>query len=239
VRGYLVSDVEIRAQAGESTLIDFVGHASVYDKGYDMYGGPDKGGWTEFVDGGAGKKTLSENPDVAFLVNHEGLTLARTKAGTLKLSEDKIGLAVAATLDTRVSTVNDIAILMDAGALDEMSFAFRITKQKWLDADGEEVPWWDLSGIERHISEYNLHRGDVSIVNQGANPYTDAKMRSLTELLRDATAQPDDLDEEELRQAVAYLEELLNRDATDADPAMLVTINLAQRRQFVAKHDFL
>ena len=214
-RQYAVTGVEVRAKGDESTLLEFVGHASVYGEGYEMYGGPDKGGWLEFVDAGAGKKTLSENPDVAFLVNHQGLTLARTKANTLRLSEDKVGLAVNADLDKRVSIVNDIAVLMEAKNLDEMSFAFRVVKQKWLDVDGEEVPWWDLSGIERHLTEYSLHKGDVSLVNFGANPFTDAKLRSLTEALRDFTAEATDLDEEELRRALTYLESLLTPSVDD------------------------
>jgi HK97 family phage prohead protease len=178
-RDYAVSGIELRAATDGSTLVDFYGHASVTNKGYDMYGGPDKGGWTEYVDKGAFKKTLSEKPDVAFLVNHGGLTLARTKAGTLKLREDDVGLEVKAQLDTRVSIVNDVVVLMEAGNLDEMSFAFRVVKQAWLDADGEEVPWWDLAGIERHIREVSIQKGDVSLVNYGANPHTDAAVRDL------------------------------------------------------------
>lgn len=178
-RDYAVTGIEIRAGKADSTMVDFYGHASVTGKGYEMYGGPEKGGWVEFVDKGSFKKTLSEKPDVAFLVNHGGLTLARTKAGTLKLREDDIGLEVKAELDTRVSIVNDITLLMEAGNLDEMSFAFRVVKQAWLNADGEEVPWWDMSGIERHIREVSIQKGDVSIVNYGANPYTDATLREL------------------------------------------------------------
>lgn len=178
-RDYAVSGIEMRSVEGDDNLVDFYGHASVTNTAYEMYGGPDKGGWNETVDSGAFKKTLSEKPDVAFLVNHGGLTLARTKAGTLQLAEDKIGLEVRAQMDRRVSVVNDIAVLMDQRNLDEMSFAFRVVKQAWLDADGEEVPWWDMAGIDRHIREVSLQKGDVSVVNYGANPYTDAALRGL------------------------------------------------------------
>ena len=231
-RQYAVEGVEVRAKGDSSTLIEFEGHAAVYDKGYDMYGGPDKGGWTEFVDAGAGKKTLSEKPDVAFLVNHTGLTLARTKADTLRLAEDKVGLAVAADLDKRVTIVNDVAILMEAGNLDEMSFAFRVMKQRWLDVDGEEVPWWDMAGIERHITEYSLHKGDVSVVNYGANPFTDAKLRSLDEALRDLTSDIETLDEEQVRRALAYLESLLPGPKVEegADEALAAAVAESAKR---------
>jgi hypothetical protein len=50
---------------------------------------------------------------------------------------------------------------MERGDLDEMSFAFRVTRQEWNDAY-----------TERWINEVNLNKGDVSIVNYGANPHT-------------------------------------------------------------------
>jgi HK97 family phage prohead protease len=182
-RRYGFSGIEIRSKGEGSTLVDFYGHASVTDIGYDMYGGPDgNGGWTEYVDGGAFKRTLAMKPDVAFLLNHEGMTLARTKSGTLKLAEDDVGLETKAELDTRVSVVNDIVVGMEAKNLDEMSFAFRVIKDVWLTKDGEEVPWWNLDGIERHIQEVSLQNGDVSIVNYGANPYTSAELRAMDAL---------------------------------------------------------
>lgn len=236
-REYALDDTEIRAASDpDSTFVHFTGHASTTGKGYEMYGGPDKGGWTEFVDKGAFKKTLSEKPDVAFLLNHAGLTLARTKAKTLTLSEDSTGLEVdAPKLDKRVSAVNDMAILMDQGNLDEMSFAFRVMKQSWRDADGEEVPWWDMSGIERHITEVNIHKGDVSVVNYGANPHTDAKLRSLADAMRDLTVDPDSLDPDELRGAIEYLTGLLPPPAPATDngfeaaQALLAQITLRER----------
>jgi HK97 family phage prohead protease len=233
-RSYAVEGVEVRAAGEGSTLVDFYGHATTYDKGYDMYGGPDKGGWTEYVDGGAGKKTLTENPDVAFLVNHTGLTLARTKPKTLVLAEDKTGLEVKAKLDTRVHAANDVVLLMEAGNLDEMSFAFRVTRQKWLDAEGEEVPWWDLAGIERHITEYSLHKGDVSVVNYGANPHTDASLRALTDMLRTSLA--DDVPDDELRAAITYLE---SRLAPPADNGAAIALAAAMAEAAKRGRDLL
>lgn len=178
-RDYAVEGIEVRAGKEGSTLVDFYGHASVTGKPYEMYGGPDKGGWNETMVPGAFKRTLRQKPDVAFLINHDGLTLARTKAGTLQLAEDEIGLEVKAQLDTRVSIVNDLVLLMEAKNIDEMSFAFRVEKQKWLTRDGEEVPWWDLDGVDRQVTEVNIHKGDVSAVNYGANPFTDAALRGI------------------------------------------------------------
>lgn len=215
-RLYAVENVELRADTTpDSTIVNFYGHASVTGKSYEMYGGPDKGGWTEIVDKGAFKRTLGRKPDVAFLLNHEGLTLARTKAGTLDLREDDTGLEAKARLDTRVSAVNDMVILMEAGNLDEMSFAFRVVDQVWLDRDGEEVPWWDLAGIERHIREVSIDKGDVSVVNYGANPFTDAGVRSLTDVMRELTSEQAATDPDEIRGAIEYLTTLLPPEQHD------------------------
>ncbi len=184
VRSFAVEDIELRAAQDNSPIREFYGHASVTGRAYEMYGGPDAGGWNETVDKGAFKRTLAANPDVPFKINHEGMSLARTvKAQNLQLREDSTGLEVRAQLDTRISIVNDLALLMDAKVLDEMSFAFRVRKQQWLDTDGGEVPWWDLAGIDRHLQEVDIHKGDVSVVNYGASPHTDAAMRSLIDRL--------------------------------------------------------
>lgn len=224
-RSYEVSDVELRAAAEGSTKVNFYGHASVTGKGYEMYGGPEKGGWTEYVDQGSFKKTLSEKPDVAFLVNHTGLTLARTKSGSLTLAEDKVGLEVKAQLDTRVSVVNDIAVLMEGGELNEMSFAFRVKRQKWLDADGEEVPWWDLAGIERHMTEVDIHKGDVSLVNYGANPHTDAALRAFDAVMADLSAR--EMSEDELREIIARATSMLPPPAHDPFAELAAHLALA------------
>lgn len=234
VRSYSVSNIELRADTEpDSTTVNFRGHAAVTGKGYEMYGGPDNGGWMEYVDKGAFKRTLEKDPDVAFLLNHEGMTLARTKAGTLDLREDSVGLEATARLDKRVSVVNDIAVLMEAGNLDEMSFAFRIVKQTWLDRDGEEVPWWDMAGVERHIREVNIHKGDVSVVNYGANPFTDASMRSIDTAMSFLTAGCD-LSPARLRGAIEHLQSLVgapeDREPPAMHPDLVEAFYAAQRR---------
>lgn len=239
-RNYTVEGLEVRAPSEDSHFAEFYGHASVTNKPYEMYGGPDKGGWTETVDKGAFKRTLAANPDVPFLVNHTGMTLARTTAGNLHLSEDATGLEVKAPqLDTRVSIVNDLVLLMEAGNITEMSFAFRVRKQQWLDTDGEEVPWWDMSGIDRHLTELDIHKGDVSVVNFGANPFTDAKLRSLDEALRDLTTEMGDLDEEQVRRAMAYLESLLPAPEAENDEALALAAAESAKRALLAAHDTL
>lgn len=150
------------------------GYASVFDHPYEIWGGPENGGWNETMRRGAFTKTLSENPDVMFLINHEGMPLARTRSGTLKLETDISGLRSIADLDGRSQRAAELAIAMERKDMNEMSFAFRVMRDMWLTKDGEEVPWWDLSAVDRHILEVSMHKGDTSVVNFGANDATDS-----------------------------------------------------------------
>ncbi|HVM64771.1 MAG TPA: HK97 family phage prohead protease [Acidimicrobiales bacterium] len=150
---------------GGSDLL-FVGYACVTCRDLDddsaAYEMEDMfGTFTESVVRGAFKKTLSQSADVAFLLNHDGITLARTKPGTLKLSEDDKGLHTEARLDPTNPVVQQIRSGVERGDLDEMSFAFRPTRQEW----NEEY-------TRRWLTEVNIHQGDVSVVNYGANPHT-------------------------------------------------------------------
>lgn len=154
-------DVDLRAAAngtGGETLT-FTGYACVTEAPYEMsdWAGP----FTEVVRQGAFTKTLAEGADVPFLVNHTGLTLARTKSGTLQLSEDDTGLHTEASLDPASPHVQALRSAMERGDVDEMSFGFWITRQVW-------SPDFD----QRDILEVSLQKGDVSAVNYGANPNT-------------------------------------------------------------------
>ena len=122
--------------------------------------------------------TLSNNPDVQLLINHEGLPLARTVGGTLRLNEDDRGLRVDATVDATDPDVQRLAPKVRANLIDQMSFAFCGARSEW-----------DEDYTQRRIVSLDIHRGDVSVVNQGANPYTSFSMRSTIVRL---TEMPDD-----------------------------------------------
>jgi HK97 family phage prohead protease len=119
------------------------------------------GEYTERIMPGAFAKSLASGADVPFKVNHSGITLARTKSGTMRLAEDSTGLHVEADLDPRSPDVQALRSAMERGDLDEMSFAFRVNSQEW-------SPDWS----QRDITEVDLNKGDVSAVNYGANPAT-------------------------------------------------------------------
>ena len=108
--------------------------------------------------------------DVVFLVNHDGLPLARSRAGqgTLTLREDERGLYMETVLDAEDPDVRAITGKMKRGDLDKMSFAFRAEVEEW-DESGE-IP-------VRTIKRASLY--DVSVVTSPAYEGTEIGLRSL------------------------------------------------------------
>lgn len=157
-----LSGIEVRAAADGAGLLDFRGHASVYEQAYEMWDmfGP----YTEVVSAGAATGSLARaDLDVPLVLGHDQLRrLARTTNGSLILTEDDHGLAVRApALDPADYDVAYIAPKLRSGLIDEMSFAFRI-----------ESGQWSPDYTEYRINRVDIHRGDVAIVGYGANPHT-------------------------------------------------------------------
>jgi HK97 family phage prohead protease len=159
--------VRLEVRAAETGVSTVEGYASVTEAPYEMY--DFLGSYTEVIRRGAFAKTLAENPQVQLLLNHGGLSMAYTRAGTLRLSEDSTGLHIAADLNTTRSDVRDMVTALSDGAVDEMSFAFRVPAGK---------SQWSPDYDQRDILEVDMHRGDVSVVNFGANPATAAAVRA-------------------------------------------------------------
>jgi HK97 family phage prohead protease len=162
-RSFTFAAVEERNNDDKNTLL-FTGYASVFDKPYGVR--DSRGQYNETIKQGAFKKTLQEQDDVRFLVNHDGIPLARTSSGTLKLEEDDYGLFVRAELDPHNPTVAEVASAMKRGDLNEMSFAFAAIKDNF-----------DNSGENREVNEARLF--DVSVVTYPANPWAGAKLRGV------------------------------------------------------------
>lgn len=163
LRAYPIQ-LEVRSDKKNGTA-NLEGYASATDKPYTMY--DMFGEYSETVRSGAFAKTLSENPATQLLLNHGGLSMAYTKAGSLRLAEDSTGLHMSADVNTSRGDVRDMVTAIKDGNIDEMSFAFRITRQKW-------APDFDACELQ----EVDIHRGDVSVVNFGANPAASVAMRA-------------------------------------------------------------
>lgn len=155
---------EITRDGGK--FFEVEGYASVTEKPYTMYDmfGP----YEETVKKSAFDSSLERDDlDVAWLVNHKGVTMARTKNNTLELWADTTGLGARAWLNANRQDVRDIVSAIDDELVDEMSFAFYLTAGGW-NEDYDKFT----------IYEADIHRGDVSAVNYGANPYTSIGARA-------------------------------------------------------------
>lgn len=156
---------ELRAEAAiDSEDLVFTGYASVFNSPYSV--ADSRGVYNEIVNPGAFSKTLNEQDDVKFLINHDGIPLARTKSGTLELREDEHGLFVKAELDEANPRVAEISSALKRGDLSEMSFGFHAIKDEFTDG-----------GETRTLKELRLL--DVSVVTWPANPATIGKIRGV------------------------------------------------------------
>lgn len=85
----------------------------------------------EVIAPGAFAKSIAENSDVRGLFNHNwDKVLGRTKSGTLRLMEDERGLKFEVDLPNTVAA-RDLAESMDRGDIDQCSFGFYATEEKW------------------------------------------------------------------------------------------------------------
>lgn len=156
-------ELEVRAKSDGLTWVS--GYASITERGYEV------GYYEETIDRSAFKRTLAEKPDTVFLLNHAGAPLARTITDSLDLEADRKGLRYDAGLQPNDPDVQAIIPKLERKDLSESSFAFLVRDQEW-----------DSDFTKRHILDVSLHKGDVSVVNYGANPATTAGMRALRAL---------------------------------------------------------
>lgn len=159
---------EVRAESGADGKPLIRGYAAVFNQLSE-----DLGGFREQISTGAFSEAIG-NSDVRALVNHDpNIVLGRNKAGTLTMREDAAGLYVEVTPpDTQAA--RDLITSMQRGDINQMSFAFTVTKddQTWT-RDGTG-PW--LRTIKRVSRLY-----DVSVVTYPAYQQTNAAARALKE----------------------------------------------------------
>ena len=204
-RTFTVRDVEAR-QADDGTM-RLRGYAAVFND--DSVPLP----FIERIAPGAFRKTLTETPDVRLLINHEGLPLARTKNGTLTLTEDDRGLYMDATIaDT--SEGRDLYTLVERGDVDQMSFAFRVIRQKWNE---------DRS--MRTLTEVSLADGDVSVVTYPAYPTTTVEAREALRTAIEAIKEGRALDGESMVVVQAVLDKISDSyDSLEEGKTMLEVV---------------
>lgn len=167
-------DVEVRTLAQAPTIsapsestFNLRGYATVYDVAYPIAGGPQAGGWMEIIERGATSKSIKDGADVRLLYDHGGIALARTASGTMRLISDDMGMMVDADLDPASPYAQSVRSAVLRGDVDQMSFAFRVTRQDW----NEDY-------TERRIKEVQLF--DASLVTYPASEATVAQINSAT-----------------------------------------------------------
>ena len=204
-RTFTVRDVEAR-QADDGTM-RLRGYAAVFND--DSVPLP----FIERIAPGAFRKTLTETPDVRLLINHEGLPLARTKNGTLTLTEDDRGLYMDATIaDT--SEGRDLYTLVERGDVDQMSFAFRVIRQKW-----------NEDRTTRTLTEVSLADGDVSVVTYPAYPTTTVEAREALRTAIEAIKEGRALDGESMIVVQAVLDKISDSyDSLEEGKTMLEVV---------------
>lgn len=151
-RRYAPAQWEVR-EAADGT-VGVSGYAAVFDS--ESYG--------EVVRRSAFNKTLADGADVVFVVNHgagNGIPLARTKSGTLRLAVDSVGLRMEVdALDLENPTARELVSAVKRGDLDQMSFAFRPVRESYTENGVRELqevalvdvsavthPWYDATTI--------------------------------------------------------------------------------------------
>ena len=149
---------ETRSTAGVASCT-LTGYASVANEPYSVH--DSLGEFTEVVRAGAFYRTLADGADVVFLLNHEGARLARTRPGTLRLTEDSVGLHLEARFDPGNAVAAVVRPAVERGDLDAFSFAFKATKQTW-----------STDYLNREHLGVDINGGDCSIVNFPANGAT-------------------------------------------------------------------
>ncbi len=168
--------IEKRAEGGEGRKL--AGHAAVFNAPTNI-GNIKRWGFREKIAPGAFAKTLARGEDVRALFNHDpNFILGRTKAGTLRLTEDARGLAVEIDPpDTQVG--RDLVTSVKRGDITQMSFSFIARTEEWsTDEDGVDV---------RTLIDVDLY--DVSPVTFAAYKDTDIGLRGGGEAMADARQQ--------------------------------------------------
>lgn len=173
-RGFADERIEVRENDDGSVSI--AGYAAVFDQEADI-----GGIFREVIRPGAFTAALARGDDVALLINHGGLPLARSSSATMRLSQDSKGLRVESTLDGSDPDVRRIIPKMRRGDLSKMSFGFTM--------EGGVQRWGSSGDVEKReiIEVGGLY--DVSVVTYPAYDGTSIALRSRDEAKREAEAE--------------------------------------------------
>jgi HK97 family phage prohead protease len=159
VRHFVATGLEVRAQ-GDSDEITITGKPIMYETPYTVRDA--FGEFEERMMPGCASDLLERGTDCRFLLNHDGLPMARTTAGTLRLWDTPEALNFEAKLDARQQLASDFAIAVERGDITQMSVGMIVGRDEWGVAEGRETR--DVHALDDLL--------DVSGVTYPASPTT-------------------------------------------------------------------
>ena len=142
--------LEVRDGDREGNIVEVVGEPIVYHEPYavrDAFGE-----FQETMHPGVAADALGRGADVRFLLNHDGLPMARTLSGTLTFEDTPTALRSIARLDIRQQLANDFLIAVERGDLNQMSVGFVTGLDEWNESMDERsiyrfAEFLDVSGV--------------------------------------------------------------------------------------------
>jgi hypothetical protein len=156
-------ELATRADSDDPDVIRITGYGSVFNKPYKVWG------VAESIAPGAFAKTLTENPDIRGMFNHDpSYLLGRTKSGTMDVTEDDKGLRYEIRASAKNPQSVAVADMIRRKDVDGSSMAFYVIKDEWeRDKDGRPM--------KRTIKEIELI--ETGPVTMPASPATSAKVK--------------------------------------------------------------
>lgn len=131
------------------------------------------GSFTETMHSGVASRVMARPDfDCRFLINHDGLALARSASGTLVLDDGPVGLSCIAYLDSRSASANELALAVERGDVNQMSCGFVVGEDSWGIAPG---------GVETRDVFELAELFDCSAVTFPASPTTSIELASRVE----------------------------------------------------------
>jgi HK97 family phage prohead protease len=118
----ITMSAEVRAIDTEDGSLKIAGYAATF--GNEATGL----NFREVIAPGAFTRALANDNPVFLLVNHDmdGIPLASTQSGTMRLAQDKVGLRMEADLDPANPRAQELASALRRGDITKMSFAFTV-----------------------------------------------------------------------------------------------------------------
>lgn len=148
--------IELRAVSDDG--MTFEGYGAVFNSASEPLP------FTEFVKPGAFARSLESRNRMLLLWNHDtSEPLASTRNGSLRLTEDEVGLKVMATLPN-TTRGRDVAELVRTGVIDSMSFGFSVKRDSW-SADGQTRTLEDVTLYEVSLVSQPAYEGTAGLTS--------------------------------------------------------------------------